>query len=607
MTLPSTGTYLLAVAGQGTAAGAVTYRFEAFQDVNPTAALTLNSEVTGTLTNPGDEATYTFTGSIGQQVQFNGLQIGSSQLVTLYDPEGIGVFSTSLQSDGGPYTLAMPGLYRLVLTTNGPNAGNYDFRLLDLASSVKLQVNTTEADLTVSLSAPATQQVLVEYSTSDGTATAAGGDYKAASGWLLFQPGETAATAEVQAIDKLTAQAATLDVNLSQPVGATIATGGGTGVVTVNPIAQGTLTGEVYNDLNGDGTPDGGEPGLAGWTIDLLDPSNAVIATAATDSTGTYAFTGVAAGSYTIAEVVQTGYVRTAPAAPGTYAVTMAVNQAINNLLFGDFRTVTLGGEVDDDLDGNGALDAGEPGLAGATLHLLDSSNQVVATATTDSNGHYAFPGVGPGSYSVQQVVPGGTLQTTSPASYSIKTESGQDVAGLTFGDFRLATFGGEVFGDADGNGALDAGESGIAGWTVNLLNVSSQLVAAATTDSGGDYSFTGVGPGAFTIQEVQQPGDTATTPTSIAATSSSGLVATANDFGEFPIPTLSGEVFNDLDGNGVLDGGETGLAGWTVDLLDGASQLVATATTDSHGGYSLRRPAPAPTPSRRGSSPAMP
>ena len=76
------------MAGQNTANSSVSYSFEVFDNVNPTAALTLNSEVTGTLTNPGDEATYTFTGSIGQQVQFNGLQSGSSQLATLYDPEG---------------------------------------------------------------------------------------------------------------------------------------------------------------------------------------------------------------------------------------------------------------------------------------------------------------------------------------------------------------------------------------------------------------------------------------------------------------------------------------------------------------------------------------
>ena len=70
--------------------------------------------------------------------------------------------------------------------------------------------------------------------------------------------------------------------------------------------------------------------------------------------------------------------------------------------------------------------------------------------------------------------------------------------------------------------------------------------------------------------------------------TATSGLDSTGNDFGEFQVSTLSGEVFNDLNGNGALDGGEPGLAGWTVNLVNSSSQTVATTTTDSHGDYTF-------------------
>ena len=223
----------------------VSYQFELFDNTNPSTALALNSEVTGSLTNPGDEATYTFTGSIGQQVQFNGLETGSYQLATLYDPQGTEVFSVYLQSNGGPYTLTTPGTYSLVLTTDGTYTGNYDFRLLDLFSETKLQVATTEADLTVTLSAPATQQVLVQYATSDGTATVAGGDYKPATGLLLFQPGQTTATVEVEASTcsprrrrTSTSTCPTQWAPRSRPKGRT-------GVVTINASAGATLNGEV--------------------------------------------------------------------------------------------------------------------------------------------------------------------------------------------------------------------------------------------------------------------------------------------------------------------------------------------------------------------------
>jgi protocatechuate 3,4-dioxygenase beta subunit len=591
VTLPYTGTYLLGVVGWYASNPSDSYEFEVFNNVDPTTPLALNSEVTGSLANPGDEATYTFTGSIGQQIQFNGLEASSNQVATLYDPEGSTVFSSYLQNNAGPYTLTTPGTYSLVLTTNGgSHTGNFDFRLLDLQSETKLQVNTTEADLTVTLSSPATEQVLVQYATADGTATVAGGAYKPATGLLLFQPGQTTATVEVQALDQFTTGSTYFDVNLSNPVGAgaTIASGGGTGVVTINASGQGTLNGEVFNDLNGSGTLNGVDPGLAGWTVDLLNSSQTVISTATTDANGNYSFTGLAAGSYTVAEVPQSGYVQTAPTAPGTYAVTLATGQTINDLNFGDFQTVTLSGMVYNDLGGSGTFASGDPGLSGWTVDLLNSSNQVVQTDTTDSHGNYTFPGVGPGSYTVQEVLQSGYVQTSSPASYSERIAGEQDVGGLSFGIFQLATFSGEVFNDLGGSGTFVSGDPGLAGWTVELLNSSNTVVATAATNSSGDYSFTGVGPGSYTIQEVQQSGYIPTTPASIAVTATSGLVSTTNNFGQFQALTLTGEVYNDFNGSGTLVSGDPGLSGWTVDLLNGSNQVIATSTTDSNGDYTF-------------------
>ncbi len=587
-TLPYSGPYLLSVAGQSASNSAPSYAFELFDNVDPASPLTLNSGVTGSLTNPGDEASYTFTGAIGQQVQFNGLEPGSIQIATLYDPLNNTVFSSYLENNAGPYTLTTPGTYTLVLSTNGLHAGNYDFTLLDLQSETKLQVNTTEADLTVSLSAASTQEVLVQYSTADGTATVAGGDYKPITGLVLFQPGQTTATVEVQAIDQFTTATTNLDVNLSNPVGATIASGGGTGVVTIIGNGQGTINGEVYNDLNGNGALDGGEPGLAGWTVELLNSSSSVVDTTTTSSSGDYTFTGIAPGSYTLEEVVQSGYVQTAPAAPGTIALTIAAGQTINNLNFGDFQTVTFSGEVYNDLNDNGALDSGEPGIAGWTVDLLNSASTVVATTTTASTGDYSFSSVGPGTYTVKEVLESGFIQTSKPATYSETTSSAQNDSGLVFGIYQLATFSGEVFNDLSGSGTFENGDPGIAGWTVDLLNSASTVVASTTTNSSGDYSFTGVSPGSYTIQEVQQAGYTPTTPTSISVTVASGLVSTGNNFGEFQISTMSGEVFDDVTGDGTLQNGDSGLAGWTVDLLNTSSQIVATTTTNSQGDYTF-------------------
>ena len=56
----------------------------------------------------------------------------------------------------------------------------------------------------------------------------------------------------------------------------------------------------VFNDLNGDGIQDTGEPGIPNVVINLLNSNGNVIATATTDGNGKYDFTGLPAGTYTV-------------------------------------------------------------------------------------------------------------------------------------------------------------------------------------------------------------------------------------------------------------------------------------------------------------------
>ena len=66
----------------------MTFSFTSYDNVNPKSALALNTQVAGTITNPGDEATYSFTGSSGQLIEFNGLKPSLYIYATLVDPEG---------------------------------------------------------------------------------------------------------------------------------------------------------------------------------------------------------------------------------------------------------------------------------------------------------------------------------------------------------------------------------------------------------------------------------------------------------------------------------------------------------------------------------------
>jgi len=81
---------------------------------------------------------------------------------------------------------------------------------------------STTARFTLTLSAPATQPVTVDYSTSDGTATS-GSDYEAASGSLTFAAGETSKTIDVRVLGDVKAESnESFLLTLRNPVGATL-------------------------------------------------------------------------------------------------------------------------------------------------------------------------------------------------------------------------------------------------------------------------------------------------------------------------------------------------------------------------------------------------
>jgi hypothetical protein len=88
------------------------------------------------------------------------------------------------------------------------------------------------ASFTVSLDAPSTNPVTVDFATADGTAVAPG-DYTPTSGTVTFAPGDTSQPVTVQTIDDTLIEGTeTFTVNLSNPTGnATIVDGTGVGTI----------------------------------------------------------------------------------------------------------------------------------------------------------------------------------------------------------------------------------------------------------------------------------------------------------------------------------------------------------------------------------------
>ncbi len=185
------------------------------------------------------------------------------------------------------------------------------------------------------------------------------------------------------------------------------------------------VSGEVYNDVNGNGTLDNGEPGLAGWTVDLTNTATNSSYTTTTSAGGLFSLTGIAGGTYTLSEVPQPGFDLTQPASPGTYTITVASGQTVSGEDFGNHPTAAVGGVVFNDLNGDGTLENGEPGLSGWTVNLLSGSSQVIASATTGSAGNYSFTSLLPATYMVQVVAQSGYV-ASSAASVAIADGNGQ-------------------------------------------------------------------------------------------------------------------------------------------------------------------------------------
>jgi hypothetical protein len=77
-----------------------------------------------------------------------------------------------------------------------------------------------------------------------------------------------------------------------------------------------------------------------------------------------------------------------------------------------------IGGRIWDDADGDGALDAGEPGLNGVVVDLLDSTSTIVETTTTAADGEYQFAALPWNGYTVAvdgNTLPSGTSPTADP------------------------------------------------------------------------------------------------------------------------------------------------------------------------------------------------
>lgn len=413
----------------------------------------------------------------------------------------------------------------------------------------------------------------------------------------------------------------------------TLLSGQAIDTVDAGLVELGDLTGRVWLDRNGNGRDEPGEAPRAGITVKLLNADGTPTGrTTTTAADGSYLFDDVVAGDYRVEFVMPSGLRLTLPnqgsddaidsdadATTGrTGVVTVVAAETTRDVDAGVYIPSSIGDLVWHDVDGDGQRDAGEAGIAGATVRLLDASGNVLQTVTTAAGGAYTFSGLAPNDYRVEVTKAGHvpTKRDTGPdASDSdigtdgrtslVNLESGEVETTIDAGLYRPAGLGNRVFLDADNDGIFDAGEVGIGSVVVKLLSADGATVlGTTTTNSGGYYYFTNLAPGDYRVEFAAQPNrvfakrdqgsSDASDSDADRTTGRTGVINLVSgetdnkvDAGFVELGDLTGRAWIDRDGDGQEDAGEASLAGVTVRLLNGdGTPTGRTTTTGTDGTY---------------------
>ncbi len=307
-----------------------------------------------------------------------------------------------------------------------------------------------------------------------------------------------------------------------------------------------SLGDKVWLDTNHDGIQDVGETGVRDINVTIHSETNDFSKSVLTDENGNYLFTHLSAGEYSVEfKDIPYGHLITQKDVNGNKSdlndsdvyvnedkklVTEAtlLTPGENDLSWdmGIYKTVCLPGKavlgnlVWEDFNKNGIQDIGERGVANVKATLFNNdTDEKVAEVVTDENGLYEFAHLDPAfNYYVQFTLPAGYVVSPqdqdddmidSDADATGKTdvitlEADQINSTVDMGiHHEGSTIGDRVWYDEKNgvsNGIQDASENGVQAVKVTLYSANGDEVQTTQTNASGEYHFTNVPKGNYTI-----------------------------------------------------------------------------------------------------------
>jgi SdrD B-like domain/Subtilase family/CARDB/FG-GAP-like repeat/Cadherin domain/RTX calcium-binding nonapeptide repeat (4 copies) len=271
---------------------------------------------------------------------------------------------------------------------------------------------------------------------------------------------------------------------------------------------------------------------IASYTVYVSDNNGAFTVWLADSTLTESTYTGVAGHTYKFYTVAKDNAGNTQDIPTGATA-TIRIAGGVAKI--GDFVWV--------DRNANGIQDSGDRGLANVTVNLYNTAANLVTTTTTNADGFYSFTNIPTSDYTVEVVAPNSYLFSDAKQGTNIALDSNVDPktgktdtftanAGnnlaVDAGLYQLGSISGQKWHDIDGDGIKDATESGLKDWKIYLdTNTDGKLdpgEISTLTDDKGNYSFTNLRPGTYTVTEQIQPGWKQTYPGVSVTTTASAI-----------------------------------------------------------------------------------